>query len=58
MVMGHLLTAVNSLSRCQGQARALHSGDGALFDALSPPDAVSNFSGAPLTGEEQTLSGR
>ncbi|MFF5099853.1 MULTISPECIES: hypothetical protein [Actinosynnema] len=46
------------MSRCQGQARALHSGDGALFDALSPPDAVSNFSGAPLTGEEQTLSGR
>ncbi|MFD9734921.1 YybH family protein [Umezawaea sp. NPDC059074] len=30
-----------------------NSGDGALFDRLYRPDAISNFSGAPLTGAER-----
>jgi ketosteroid isomerase-like protein len=30
-----------------------NSGDGALFDRLYRPDAISNFSGVPLTGAER-----
>jgi ketosteroid isomerase-like protein len=30
-----------------------NTGDGALFDRLYRPDAISNFSGGPLTGAER-----
>lgn len=33
--------------------RAFNSGDGALFDRLYRDDAISNLSGAPLTGEQR-----
>lgn len=31
--------------------QVFNSGDGELFDRLYRPDAISNFSGSPLTGE-------
>ncbi|MFE1343695.1 YybH family protein [Streptomyces sp. NPDC058757] len=33
--------------------QVFNSGDGELFDRLYRDDAISNFSGAPLTGEER-----
>lgn len=33
--------------------QVFNSGDGELFDRLYRPDAISNFSGAPLTGDER-----
>ncbi|MFI6084347.1 YybH family protein [Streptomyces sp. NPDC051217] len=34
--------------------RIFNSGDGALYDSLYTPDAISNISGGPLSGEERT----
>ncbi|WP_405431061.1 YybH family protein [Micromonospora sp. NBC_00617] len=34
--------------------RIFNSGDGALYDSMYTPDAISNISGAPLTGAERT----
>ncbi|MEU1815984.1 nuclear transport factor 2 family protein [Streptomyces roseifaciens] len=36
--------------------RAFNSGVGAVFDGLYREDAISNLSGAPLTGAERTAS--
>ncbi|MER7959990.1 MULTISPECIES: YybH family protein [unclassified Streptomyces] len=33
--------------------QVFNSGDGELFDRLYRPDAISNFSGTPLTGKER-----
>ncbi|MFF9912763.1 YybH family protein [Streptomyces sp. NPDC013457] len=33
--------------------QVFNSGDGELFDRLYLPDAISNFSGTPLTGKER-----
>ncbi|MFE0326024.1 YybH family protein [Streptomyces sp. NPDC003753] len=34
--------------------RIFNSGDGALYDSMYTADAISNISGAPLTGQERT----
>lgn len=34
--------------------RIFNSGDGALYDSMYTPDAISNISGAPLTGTDRT----
>ncbi len=34
--------------------RVFNSGDGELYDALYTPDAISNMSGGPLTGEARS----
>lgn len=34
--------------------RIFNSGDGALYDSLYTPDAISNISGGPLSGEART----
>ncbi|MFJ8045975.1 YybH family protein [Kitasatospora sp. NPDC096147] len=34
--------------------RVFNEGDGAAFDSMYAPDAISNMSGVPLTGAERT----
>ncbi|GIE82600.1 hypothetical protein Aph02nite_85500 [Actinoplanes philippinensis] len=34
--------------------RIFNSGDGALYDSMYTPDAISNISGTPLTGAQRT----